>query len=103
VWNVIFILRLPLQAAELGNQFYENMKLYEPSDRSAIEWGLKRIFDYDKGKINRAITAQVSQIIIAAQVRFGLMSVQADRDSRPSIYPCFFTVSLPVNYFADTY
>jgi hypothetical protein len=54
VWNVIFILRLPLQAAELGNQFYENMKLYDPSDREAIEWGLKRVFDYDEGKINTA-------------------------------------------------
>ena len=63
VWNVIFILRLPLQAAELGNQFYENMKLYDPSDREAIEWGLKRVFNYDKGEINRAITAQVSHII----------------------------------------
>jgi hypothetical protein len=64
VWNVIFILRLPLQAAELGNKFYENMKLFDPSDRSAIEWGLKRVFDYDKGKINRAITAQVSHILV---------------------------------------
>ena len=63
VWNVIFILRLPLQAAELGNQFYENMKLYDPSDREAIEWGLKRVFNYDEGEINRAITAQVSHII----------------------------------------
>jgi hypothetical protein len=63
VWNVIFILRLPLQAAELGNQFYENMKLYDPRDREAIEWGLKRVFNYDQGEINRAITAQVSHFI----------------------------------------
>jgi hypothetical protein len=69
VWNVIFILRLPLQAAELGNQFYENMKLYDPSDREAIEWGLKRVFDYDEGKINRAIAAQVSHIITLLLLR----------------------------------
>ncbi len=64
MWNVISILRLPLQAAELGNQFYQNMKLYDSSDRLAIEWGLKRVFDYNERNINRAITAQVSHIIV---------------------------------------
>jgi hypothetical protein len=64
VWNEVLTLRLPLQAAELGNKFYENMKLFEPRDRQAIEWGLKRVFDYDRVIINRAIAAQVSHIIV---------------------------------------
>jgi len=45
------------------------MKLYDPSDREAIEWGLKRVFDYDEGKINRAIAAQVSHIITLLLLR----------------------------------
>jgi hypothetical protein len=40
------------------------MKLYDPSDREAIERGLKRVFDYDVDDINRAIAAQVSHIIV---------------------------------------
>jgi hypothetical protein len=50
--------------ARVGNRFYQNMKLYDPSDREAIEWGLKRVFDYDEDNINRAIAAQVSHIIV---------------------------------------
>ncbi len=93
-------MRLPLQAVKVGNQFYENMELYDPKDKEDIEWGLKRVFSFDQGNINRAIAAQVSRIFIAAQVKFGLMSVQVDWGS-PSIYPSFIKVSLLVNHFAD--
>ncbi len=39
--------------------FYGNMKLFDQSDRDAIEGGLKRVFDYDPSKINMAIASQV--------------------------------------------
>jgi hypothetical protein len=39
--------------------FYKNMKLFDPNDRDAIERGLKRVFEYDISKINRAIASQV--------------------------------------------
>jgi hypothetical protein len=70
LWNVISTLILPLQAAELGYKFYENMELYDPSDREAIEWGLKRVFAYEESSINRGIAAQVSHVIaVTAHLR----------------------------------
>ncbi len=35
------------------------MNLFDQKDRPAIEWGLKRVFDYKESKINRAIASQV--------------------------------------------
>jgi hypothetical protein len=35
------------------------MKLFDPSYREAIEWGLKRVFDFSPSKINKAIASQV--------------------------------------------
>jgi hypothetical protein len=57
-------LRLPLQAADLGNKFYENMQLSDKSDKDAIQQGLLHVFDNDEDNINRAIAAQVSHIIV---------------------------------------
>lgn len=39
--------------------FFSNMKLFDREDRAAIEWGLRRVFDYDESKINQAIASQV--------------------------------------------
>ena len=36
------------------------MQLFDSADRESIEWGLKRVFDYDVTRINQAIAAQVS-------------------------------------------
>ena len=48
----------------IGYDFYGHMELYDPSDRKSIEWGLKRVFDYDVPRINKAIAFQVSKIPI---------------------------------------
>ena len=39
--------------------YFGNLKVFDEADRSAIEWGLQHIFDYDISKINRAVAAQV--------------------------------------------
>ena len=46
------------QASALCHKFYEEMKLFDPNDRTEIEYGLKRVFDYNVDKINSAIAAQ---------------------------------------------
>ena len=44
---------------ELGYDFYGNMQLFDPEDRDAIKWGLKRVFDHSPPEINEAIACQV--------------------------------------------
>ena len=44
---------------QAGFDFLKNMVLYDGDDRESIYWGLNRVFDYDKGKINRSIENQV--------------------------------------------
>ena len=44
---------------EANHDFYGNMKLDDPNDRESIEWGLKRVFDYDVPRINAAVADQV--------------------------------------------
>jgi len=39
--------------------FYGNMELFDPGDRTEIEFGLKRVFDFSIERINRAIANQV--------------------------------------------
>ena len=43
---------------EANYDFYGNMKLFDPNDRESIEWGLKRVFDYDVPRINAAVAEQ---------------------------------------------
>ena len=65
--------------------FYSNMKLFDPNDRDAIEWGLKRVFDYDVSKINQAIASQVLFNLMCCVLNMHLLaenvSVQVDSDS----------------------
>jgi hypothetical protein len=75
VWSVISTLRLPLQAAKLGNtgKFFENMKLDDPSDKEAIEQGLLHVFDYNEDNINRAIAAQASHVIVPLLLKWDIV------------------------------
>jgi hypothetical protein len=55
----IFLTWVKSTFQEQGYDFYGNMKLFDQADRTEIEFGLKRVFDYDVFKINQAIAAQV--------------------------------------------
>jgi len=44
---------------EESYDFYRNMRLFDPNDRESIEWGLKRVFNYNVSRINAAVAAQV--------------------------------------------
>ena len=44
---------------EPNYDFYGNMKLFDHNDRVSIEWGLRRVFDYQVPLINAAVAAQV--------------------------------------------
>ena len=44
---------------EPNYDFYGNMNLFDPNDRASIEWGLRRVFNYQVPLINAAVAAQV--------------------------------------------
>jgi len=51
-----------------GYDFYRNKQLFDPKDKVEIEFGLKRVFGYEREggieKINQAIAAQVCSAIL---------------------------------------
>ncbi len=44
---------------EAGYDFIKEMQVFDPNDRNSIYVGLRRVYDYDNEKINRAIAEQV--------------------------------------------
>jgi hypothetical protein len=82
----------------LGYDFFSNMKLFDSNDRNAIEWGLKRVFDYEKSKINQAITSQVLFNLVCCVLNMHLLAetyLCSGSISQPQPSGCSGSISQP--------